>query len=460
MAHLAPAWPEQKLCKENKRRAIEEQQKRWMAQRAEAIGGGGGSVIGDQRRHGDEEDSDDLEDDLDEINSFLDGVGDSLDSPPPIKREGMQAAVNRSIGEISEPINSDDDEDMPPELRGSEHGRMLRTSSRPGAAACRVWHDALGSGMQSSSAASWFEELQSDCARLVSEGSRTFWLDEGATPSCALEQLALSVLRAHCPAPTANDDGAPEACTKLAVGVEWWVQHRQWGGTSTDPSIGLHWDTDEEWKSHHGEHIPPWLSTVTYLGSVGAPTIVLPLAADRFGKAVQPPPSASAAGAFVSYPRPGKHLAFDGRLLHGAPYALTTARAPEVRGAGEGADRRATRTTFLANVWLGHKPIGLERLPAQLASRLSVAHAAADLRLSAVLEEQAVEAEEGEGADGPTTQCVAFEEVAVGYPFFHPPIHAQGLPSPESVAAARHSLVHVPRSKLMLRCGGDIPNEA
>ena len=37
MAHLAPSWPEQVLCKENKRRALLEQQARWMSQRAEAL---------------------------------------------------------------------------------------------------------------------------------------------------------------------------------------------------------------------------------------------------------------------------------------------------------------------------------------------------------------------------------------------------------------------------------------
>ena len=37
MAHLAPAWPEQVLCKENKRKALAEQQRRWMEQRQQEL---------------------------------------------------------------------------------------------------------------------------------------------------------------------------------------------------------------------------------------------------------------------------------------------------------------------------------------------------------------------------------------------------------------------------------------
>ena len=108
-------------------------------------------------------------------------------------------------------------------------------------------------------------------------------------------------------------------------GVEWWVQARASDGAQ--PSLGLHWDSDEEHKAEVGEHLPPWLATVTYLGAQGAPTLILPAAADADGHTVPLP----AMGGFLSWPRPGKHLAFDGRLLHGTLHALAaTAQAAKL----------------------------------------------------------------------------------------------------------------------------------
>ena len=50
------------------------------------------------------------------------------------------------------------------------------------------------------------------------------------------------------------------------------------------------------------------------------------------------------------WPAAGRHLAFDGRMLHGAPSGL--GGAPPARG---------RRCTFLVNVWLNHVPWGAER---------------------------------------------------------------------------------------------------
>eukprot|EP00966_Prymnesium_polylepis_P035083 815252-Prymnesium_polylepis.1 len=92
------------------------------------------------------------------------------------------------------------------------------------------------------------------------------------------------------------------------------------------PTINLHWDSDELHKRASGEHLPPWVATVTYLGSSGAPTVVLPAAADAHGRAVRSGPCC----AHLSHPKPGKHLAFDGRLLHGALHDLEAPSAQPV----------------------------------------------------------------------------------------------------------------------------------
>ncbi len=58
-------------------------------------------------------------------------------------------------------------------------------------------------------------------------------------------------------------------------------------------------------------------------------------------------------GGWCSQPVAGKHLAFDGRLLHGAPPELAV--RPAVGG---------VRVTLLVNVWLGSVPASLAPLPA------------------------------------------------------------------------------------------------
>lgn len=140
---------------------------------------------------------------------------------------------------------------------------------------------------------------------------------------------------------------------------------RSWPSRShsshTVDSRALHsWDSDEEHKASAGEHVPPWLATVTYLGSHGAPTVVLPVAADAHGRAV-----GAGTDAFCSQPVAGKHLCFDGRLLHGALHEL-----------GAPSEDTYVRTSLLVNLWTAHQlGDGTTRLPAALAAQLSDEHA-------------------------------------------------------------------------------------
>jgi hypothetical protein len=70
MAHLQPSWPDQVLCKENKRKALAEQQRRWMAQREQSL---------NQRPDEDDSDSDSLED----LNGFIASVGRKIGDDKP-----------------------------------------------------------------------------------------------------------------------------------------------------------------------------------------------------------------------------------------------------------------------------------------------------------------------------------------------------------------------------------------
>ena len=79
----------------------------------------------------------------------------------------------------------------------------------------------------------------------------------------------------------------------------------------------------------------------------------------------------------LSYPSAGKHFAFDGRFLHGAPASSLRPVAAKPSSAGGGKD---IRITLLVNIWLGYTPAGVRRFeasPTDAWSSTSTAAAAA-----------------------------------------------------------------------------------
>jgi hypothetical protein len=156
-----------------------------------------------------------------------------------------------------------------------------------------------------------------------------------------------------------------------------------------DDEIGMHFDADyglEEQMKNLMLH--PRLSTVTYLTSVGVPTLVLDV------KSPQPPLGHSMDTAvaelqgnvergWLSSPSIGKHIAFDGRLLHGAPGAFFPAVVKEHVSKTQGVTESESpailhkrtkteehhedrfcnkRVTFLVNIWLNHCPLDADIL--------------------------------------------------------------------------------------------------
>ena len=112
-------------------------------------------------------------------------------------------------------------------------------------------------------------------------------------------------------------------------------------------------------QADQGILLHPHLATVTYLTEGGGPTLVLerasPLMADE--SACGPVRRAEAA-----FPQVGRHICFDGRMLHGAPSDIA---APIVPGGPRSSKRRVT---FLVNVWLNHVPWGSEQIDKVCAS--------------------------------------------------------------------------------------------
>jgi hypothetical protein len=205
---------------------------------------------------------------------------------------------------------------------------------------------------------------------------RTFWIDSKAKPRFALEKMALDVLQ--------HQTGNVQQETLL--GAEWWVQLRPSPPAgryalldqNDESGISFHWDKDEDLRIACGAHVHPHLSTVTYLTNYGGPTLCLNHCVHNLtGEWLQN----ESPTAFVSWPRQGKHLSFDGRFLHAAPAELMPeglwedqqqVKNETVDAAdSKKAIRRHRRVTFLVNIWVNYKPFNVEPFPESMVSKMS-----------------------------------------------------------------------------------------
>jgi hypothetical protein len=210
---------------------------------------------------------------------------------------------------------------------------------------------------------------------------RTFWMPvDGTSPTCTLEKMALDVFHHHIA-------GAGDDFDKSTSGAEWWVQLRPSPPNmgryamhdDSEPDImsksgiSFHWDKDEDLRLLAGGnlYVHPHISTVTYLTSIGAPTMVCNQRINALtGEWVEP--DQEEAEGYLSWPRTGKHLSFDGGFLHAAPPNLMKdGEFDEQCVVPETIDdkqrklfgRRHRRVTFLVNIWLNYKPLNVERFP-------------------------------------------------------------------------------------------------
>ena len=149
------------------------------------------------------------------------------------------------------------------------------------------------------------------------ETNATYWVGAHTKPTSALEKLVLDIFRHHT---------AGQRFDAQRSGAEWWTQV-----VESSRDIGFHFDRDYELHHEEGVCVHPHLATVTYLSAEGgAPTVVLPVASPLMAADVAGACSGPVRSAHACYPQPGWHLAFDGRLLHGAPAAL--AARPRLSG--------------------------------------------------------------------------------------------------------------------------------
>ena len=124
------------------------------------------------------------------------------------------------------------------------------------------------------------------------------------------------------------------------VGAEWWVQSKPTQGTSAD--IGYHYDKDEAFASAAMTMRFPDVSTVTYLGNIGGPTLILNQTTPDGNKEVPELPTTAA----LVYPKRNKHLVFRGNLQHGVSSELAL---PIPSAAWK--QEKISRDTLLVNWW-------------------------------------------------------------------------------------------------------------
>ena len=231
-----------------------------------------------------------------------------------------------------------------------------------------------------------------DCALLP----RTFWCSSDSQPRCVLERMALEVFKHHA------GDAVYDPATS---GAEFWVQIRpsppagryrllheddkKKNTSSKDDDVDLestgicfHWDKDEDLRLMMGGqvYVHPHISTVTYLSSIGAPTMAINYRVNPLnGEYIDTPIDDTEC--FISWPKKGKHLSFDGRYLHAAPSNLMPSgefeKQTKVRDDLVDEDerkkqmRRQRRVTFLVNVWLNYKPFNVEPFPESMMDKMT-----------------------------------------------------------------------------------------
>lgn len=225
------------------------------------------------------------------------------------------------------------------------------------------------------------EFASNQCLEIVSQSKETFWVgcdwqyssaeNQTNRMSCRvqLEELALYIFNYHLQLLQSRSPIDFKFNRSLS-GAEWWIQVKDLVNPDINSSsINLHYDKDEDLAENFDVGIFPSISTVTYLTEQtinnSQPTIIFPTTAnDPVGTQIRE--------CYISYPRFGKHLSFDGRLLHGAP---SDAQLRDWRGVNEVANDLlpGKRITFLVNIWLNHHPANVQPLPQNIVDVLTPA---------------------------------------------------------------------------------------
>lgn len=231
------------------------------------------------------------------------------------------------------------------------------------------------------------QQIIAQAMELTKHTKETHWIPAGALlygdsfvdNLTEIEKLGLSIFKRHYEhynlekSLLTDNDIKPEIC-----GAEWWVQIQKnprenedevgavasnskdspLSATLNSSPIDLHYDKDEILAETFGLGNFPLLSTVTYVSSPSnnkKPTMIFP---HQYEQGEETPISEFV----LSYPSRGKHLVFDGRLLHGAPNNAAFYSSSALSGAEDQEQEEQYRITFLVNLWISGKPAGISEL--------------------------------------------------------------------------------------------------
>lgn len=177
--------------------------------------------------------------------------------------------------------------------------------------------DVLATGHESALPRALFEAVSAAAPRVQKESSESFKFGKHNTWWLPLQDAS-----GARPPPQSAIEAAVHALYDLdfgsaptpIIGAEWWLQERAPTG-----DIGYHYDKDEAYASEHMTMRFPEVSTVTYLGNSGAPTLIFNQTTPDGNLEVPPLPIEGV----LAYPHPNKHLVFRGNLQHGVSGALS-----------------------------------------------------------------------------------------------------------------------------------------
>lgn len=167
-----------------------------------------------------------------------------------------------------------------------------------------------------------------------SSGDTFWWPADGSTPCrWAMERFAQAVFQEHT---RGLDFDAGNS------GAEYWPLVIE-----TDADVGPHYDKDYGAEDESADFYPSF-GTVTYLANAhGAPTIFL-------ANTEEEPLPAQILRGYVSKVVEGKHVLFDGKLLHCASSKLSSSAAKLWMPSHVNVSKE--RITLLVNIWLNHRP--------------------------------------------------------------------------------------------------------
>ncbi len=255
----------------------------------------------------------------------------------------------------------------------------------------------------------------------VKHSKDTHWIPHDTTDLeqlCGLEQLAFKIFQRHVEAYNLKERLLVQN-SQGGGGAEWWVQVKNIQGvdgdnttgigkgedenqnnnkssSSSNEAIDLHYDKDEELAEAFELGSFPTLSTVTYLTgntimdvnglnfSAAPPTVIFPHTYEMNdegpigGYDVDESTGemklklSSSPQMIVSHSRRGKHIVFDGKLLHGVPSNLLLRH--EIAEGDTSEIHKGLRVTFLVNIWLTRRPSKVTVLPQYIRDAVKHCH--------------------------------------------------------------------------------------